>query len=790
MACDTANGGCHAVSTSLTVVPAYSVKTVSPGSAFALGVSWTGGTGAQISLPAFQSNAKFLPSTPWTYDPGTATGSTNVNLVAPATIGTYTLRVYISKSGPATNYSDVQVTVAASYTLTYTAGPNGSITGTSPQTIDSGASGTAVIPVAATGYHFVNWSDGSIANPRTDTSVTASIAVTANFAINTYTITPTAGANGSISPSTAVTVNYGANQAFTITPATGYHVASVLVDGASVGAVASYTFNSVAAAHSISATFAINTYTITPTAGANGSISPSTAVTVNYGANRAFTITPATGYHVASVLIDGASVGAVASYTFNSVAAAHSISATFAADAVTSYTLTYTAGPNGAITGASPQTVASGASGTAVTPVPATGYHFVNWSDGSIANPRTDTSVTASISVMANFAINTYTITPTAGANGSISPSTAVTVNHGASQAFTITPAIGYHVASVLVDRASVGGVTSYTFNSVAAAHTISVTFAADTATTYTLTYTAGPNGAVTGTSPQTVSSGASGTPVTATPAAGYHFVNWNDSSTANPRTDTNVTASISVTANFAIDTHTITTIAGPNGSISPSGTVTVNHAADQSFTITAAGGYHISGMVVDGAPLATAQATQIAVINYTFTNVTASHTISANFAPNVITGLDTTGPLTTGLKFRSGPEGSGSVTLNAVVDDSATGGSKIIAAEYFLDHVGGNGTGTPMRTSDGSFGSVMEAVRATVRVSGLSSRGHTIYVRGQDAAGNWGPAARVYFQVRTSRRIPLGEVRIMTPDDGEGVTSPSAIVILMGTGRQQVIDD
>ena len=52
--------------------------------------------------------------------------------------------------------------------------------------------------VSGTGYHFVNWSDASTANPRTDTNVLANVNVTASFAINTYTLTYTAGANGSI----------------------------------------------------------------------------------------------------------------------------------------------------------------------------------------------------------------------------------------------------------------------------------------------------------------------------------------------------------------------------------------------------------------------------------------------------------------------------------------------------------------------------------------------------------------------------------------------------------------
>src|SRR5262249_16852403 len=51
----------------------------------------------------------------------------------------------------------------------------------------------------------------------------------------TFTITASAGANGSISPSGSVVVTQGANQTFTITPNSCYHVSDVLVDGSSVG---------------------------------------------------------------------------------------------------------------------------------------------------------------------------------------------------------------------------------------------------------------------------------------------------------------------------------------------------------------------------------------------------------------------------------------------------------------------------------------------------------------------------------------------------------------------------
>src|SRR5207245_2155880 len=132
----------------------------------------------------------------------------------------------------------------------------------------------------------------------------------------------------------------------TITPDAHYHVADVLVDGVSVGALTSYTFSAVAANHTVDASFAIDAYTITASAGANGSIAPPGVTTVNYGGSQAYTITPDAHYHVADILVDGVSAGAVTSYTFSTVAANHTIDASFAID---TYTITATAGANGAI---------------------------------------------------------------------------------------------------------------------------------------------------------------------------------------------------------------------------------------------------------------------------------------------------------------------------------------------------------------------------------------------------------------------------------------------------------
>jgi len=113
-----------------------------------------------------------------------------------------------------------------------------------------------------------------------------------------YTLTASAGSGGTITPSGAVAITNGLNQSFSIAPSTGYKIAGVTVDGASVGAVSSYTFSNVTANHSISATFSATTvasYSISASAGTGGAISPAGTTTVSSGGSSTYTITPNTG---------------------------------------------------------------------------------------------------------------------------------------------------------------------------------------------------------------------------------------------------------------------------------------------------------------------------------------------------------------------------------------------------------------------------------------------------------------------------------------------------------------
>src|SRR4029079_17579517 len=88
---------------------------------------------------------------------------------------------------------------------------------------------------------------------------------------------------------------------------------------------------------------------------------------------------------------------------------------------------------------------------------------------------------------------------------------------------------------------------------------------------------------------------------------------------------------------NFTIGTYTITSTAGPGGTIAPNGATVVGYGASQDYTITPNAGYQIADVLVDGSSVGP-------VTSYTFNNVTADHTIAASFAltPGVIQAQST----------------------------------------------------------------------------------------------------------------------------------------------------
>ncbi len=316
--------------------------------------------------------------------------------------------------------------------LTYAAEANGTLIGTTEQLIIPGGDGSVITAVANTGYHFTNWSDGFLTAARTDTNVTADATITASFAIDTHILTYTAGANGSLTGASPQTIDYGSNGAsVTAVANTDYHFVS-WSDGL---LTASRTDTNITADASVTASFAIDSHTLTYTSEANGTLIGTTEQLVIPGDDGSvITAVANTGYHFTN-WSDGL---LTAARTDTNVTADATLTASFAID---THILIYTAGANGSLTGASPQTIDYGSNGASVTAVANTGYHFVSWSDGLLSDTRTDSNITADASVSASFALNIIPVTVTANtvsfnfgtlasvsytANGFISPATFI----------------------------------------------------------------------------------------------------------------------------------------------------------------------------------------------------------------------------------------------------------------------------------------------------------------------------------------------------------------------------
>ncbi len=468
---------------------------------------------------------------------------------------------------------------------------------------------------------------------------------------------------GSISPSGNVTVECGASQTINITPDPCYRILDVKVDGVSVGAVNSYTFNNVTANHTIEATFERIKYTITSIAGSGGSISPSGNVTVECGASQTINITPDPCYRILDVKVDGVSVGAVNSYTFNNVTANHTIEATFER---IKYTITSIAGSGGNISPSGNVIVECGANQT-FTVTPNQFYRILDVKiDGVSAgavNSYTINNITGNHTIEATFEKIKYTITSTAGPGGSISPSGNVIVECGASQIFNITPDPCFRILDVKVDGVSQGAINSYTFNDVKSDHKVEVAFEKEK-------YLIEVIGSC-GITPSENLFAECGTSQTFSINLNtcYHIkdlkIDGVSVGVVSSYTFNNITAAHSIETICEKDKYIIEATSGNGGIISPSGNVTVECGANQTFTITPDSCYRILDVKVDGVSKGTVE-------SYTFSNIDANHKIEAVFAKktHTVTFINGSNGNLTGKTIQSITCGECAEEITAIADN------------------------------------------------------------------------------------------------------------------------
>ena len=384
-----------------------------------------------------------------------------------------------------------------SFTIATTAGANGAITPAGPQTVAAGSDVTFAITPSAGYYVETLKIDGTAVQPvksYTFTNVQANHSIEATFAASpamcTITASVVGATGGAIVPAFPVfTLPPTASVTYYFVPDAGYHVEQVLVNDWPVvlDDDDSYTFAGVDRNTTVSVEFARTQWTVTASVTGKGKIAPTGATAVNEGEDVTYTFTPDAGNALSDVVVDGQSLGIVASYTFDDVAANHTIQAKFVTNSV-NYTITPSVvGGHGSISPA-------GAVHRAVERQ----RHLLLLARRGLHGRHRDRrrhrrrrepgggrllhfeNVTANHTIAVSFvpAPAQYTITPSAGEHGTISPARAQTVTSADSTTFTITPDAGYHVDDVLVDGQSVGAVTTYTFTDVSADQTIAASFA------------------------------------------------------------------------------------------------------------------------------------------------------------------------------------------------------------------------------------------------------------------------------------------------------------------------
>jgi alpha-tubulin suppressor-like RCC1 family protein len=211
------------------------------------------------------------------------------------------------------------------------------------------------------------------------------------------------------------------------------------------------------------------------------------------------------------------------------------------------------------------------------------------------------------------------------GAGGSVDPATQ-RVRYGHSATIDLIPDANYHVETITDNGAPQTVADPYVIGSVRGNHDVEVTFALDP---YTITATVDGNGSVSGAG--TYGWGTEAV-LTATPDAGWHFVNWTEGgvevSTSASYSFT-VTGARDLVAHFAIDTFAVNASVyyTGHGSVDPA-TQTINYGSAATIDLTPDTGYHVAYITDNGIPVTIADP-------YVISNVSQAHTVIVTFDIN-----------------------------------------------------------------------------------------------------------------------------------------------------------
>ncbi len=369
----------------------------------------------------------------------------------------------------------LSVTKAGTGTGTVTSAPGSINCGTHcSEAFDHGATVTLTASPEASST-FSGWSGACTGAESCQVTLEEARSVTATFALKRHTVTATAGANGAIDPLTR-DLDHGTTTTFTVTPTTGYSASVSGCGGTLAGNI--YTTGPITAACTVTATFTLNSYTLTTAVSPAGAgLVNCTATTIGYGGASTCTATAHAGYSFG--FWSGDCAGATCALT--NITSNKSVTANFARN---SYALSVTKAGTGTGTVASdPEAIDCGTNcqetfehGVTVTltATPDATATFTGWSGDCTGAEVCRVDMEEARSVTAAFAPITYTVTATAGPNGGISPASQ-SVAHGATTTFTVTPDPSYTASATGCGGSLANG--TYTTGVIAGDCTVSASF-------------------------------------------------------------------------------------------------------------------------------------------------------------------------------------------------------------------------------------------------------------------------------------------------------------------------
>ncbi len=295
---------------------------------------------------------------------------------------------------------------------------------------------------------------------------------------------------------------------------------------------------------------------------------------------------------------------------------------------LTTITIRSDAGSGGTITPSGNISVEYGSTRTFQI-IPNEGYYIADVRIDNVSVGRvseyTFRNLTTDHSISATFSPVRYTLTCNAGNGGTINPSGELEVNHGSSRVITIEPSEGYLIQDVVVDNASAGPVSSYTFSNIRSDHTVSAVFEP---IKFTVSSSAGAGGSIEPTGDIVVNYNAD-IVFSIIPDMGYHIsdviVDGISAGRVSEFTISNVRDDHVISAEFSVNTYKITANCSSGGSISPDGEQTVNHGTGLSFVFYPDNGYQIDDVIVDDQSVGK-------VTTYDFQNISGDHVLTVIF--------------------------------------------------------------------------------------------------------------------------------------------------------------